>query len=635
MISLKQLTLARGAKVLLDKVDASVHAGQRVGIVGKNGTGKTSLFALLRGELHADAGAADLPPRWVIVSVEQETPALDRAAIEYVLDGDARLRAAEKAIAVAEHNNDGEALAHAHATYTEIEGYAARARAARVMHGLGFANDAVENPVATFSGGWRVRLNLARALACHSDLLLLDEPTNHLDLEAVIWLEDWLRSYPGTLLVISHDRDFLDSIAQQIWHFEDQQIRRYSGNFSAFEEQRAAQLALRAAMFDKQQREIAHLRSFVDRFRAKATKARAAQSRLKALARMEVIAAAHVDSPFEFHFRPSERSSRILAQLEDVSAGYGGTPILRNVNLVIESGMRIGVLGPNGAGKSTLIKLLLGILKPDSGEYSSGKGVKTGYFAQHQLEQLRADESALKHMQRLDPTSRDQDLRDYLGGFNFRGDMADAPIGPFSGGEKARLALALIIWQRPNLLLLDEPTNHLDLDMRHALSVALQEYEGALVLVSHDRHLLRTTTDHFLLVADGSAKWFDGDLEDYREWLNQRRSAEDASEAADQPTSESRRDVKRREAEARQRLAQQRKPLESELKKLEKRIDELAREKASVDQALADQGIYANERREDLKALMLRQARAVEQLGAAEERWLAVQTELEQIAAEP
>ncbi len=627
MITLRQLTLARGAKVLLSDVDLTLHPKQRVGVVGANGTGKSSLFALLRGELHQDAGDLDMPPRLAIASVAQETPAIERPAIEYVLDGDERLRSIERDIAAAEQAGDGQRLAAAHAAFEEIDGYAARSRAARVMHGLGFAHDRLQQSVAAFSGGWRVRLNLARALARYSDLLLLDEPTNHLDLDAVLWLEEWLRAYPGTLLVISHDRDFLDGVAQTIWHLEDRQVKRYSGNYSAFEAQRSAQLALRQAMYDKQQREVAHLRSFIDRFRAKATKAKAAQSRIKALARMELITSAHVDSPFEFHFRAPQASSRSLAKLDRVAAGYGATAVLREVNLEIESGMRLALLGPNGAGKSTLIKLLAGVLPPLAGELALSKHLTIGYFAQHQLEQLRADDTPLAHLRRLEPSVREQELRDFLGGFDFRGDAVEAPIGPLSGGEKARLALATIIWRRPNLLLLDEPTNHLDLEMRHALSVALQEYEGALVLVSHDRHLLRTTADRFLLVADGQAQWFDGDLEDYRDRLRQTR--EDADGAAPKSAGESRREARRREADERQRLSQQRKPLQMESAKLEARIDALTREKSALEAALADPLLYAEERKQEMKSLLLRQAEVSEGLSEAEERWLEVQAELE------
>ena len=627
MITFRNLTLARGARTLLDSIDLTLHAGQKVGIVGANGCGKTTLFALLQGELHQDAGDLEIPPRLTMAAVAQETPAIDRPAIEYVLDGDAALRAAEREIDAAQTSHDGTRLAHAHDAYEQINGYAIRPAAIRVMHGLGFDDGMLEKSVASFSGGWRVRLNLARALNSRADLLLLDEPTNHLDLDAVLWLEDWLKTHRGTLLVISHDRDFLDNVADNIWHIEDKKLKRYGGNYSTFETERAAQLALRQSMFEKQQREIAHMRDFVRRFKAKATKAKQAQSRLKALARMEVISAAHVDSPFSFAFREPKATSRMLLRLDDVAVGYGDKPIVGNIKLDVEAGMRVALLGPNGAGKSTLIKLLAGLLAPLTGARDEGKHLAIGYFAQHQLEQLRADESPLKHMQRLDPKTRDQEFRDFLGGFNFRGEMVEAPIGPFSGGEKARLALAMIIWQRPNLLLLDEPTNHLDLDMRYALTVALQDYEGALVLVSHDRHLLRTTTERFLLVHDGKAEWFEGDLDDYRDLLRQSGDAADA--AMSSPSGETRRDERKREAAERQRQAQVRKPFETAIRKLESRISELSLERTRTEAALADSGIYDDVRKEELKSLLLRRAELAQALADAEEQWLRAQEDLD------
>ena len=585
------------------------------------------MFALLQGELHQDVGDLEMPPRMTMATVAQETPAIDRPAIDYVLDGDAIFRATEAEIAAALAAGDGHRLGEAHAAFDHIDGYSIRARAARVMHGLGFDDGALEKPVLAFSGGWRVRLNLARALSSRADLLLLDEPTNHLDLDAVLWLEEWLKSYPGTLLIISHDRDFLDNIVTALWHIEDKQIKRYSGNYSAFERQRAGQLALRQAMFEKQQREIAHMQSFVTRFRAKATKAKAAQSRLKALARMEIISAAHVDSPFSFEFRNAAASSRLLLKLDEASAGYAATPVVADLKLEIEAGMRLALLGPNGAGKSTLIKLLAGLLPPLQGEREEGKHLAIGYFAQHQLEQLRVDESPLRHMRRLDPRTREQELRDFLGGFNFRGDMVDAPVGPFSGGEKARLALAMIIWQKPNLLLLDEPTNHLDLDMRHALVVALQDYEGALVLVSHDRHLLRTTTDSFLLVHGGKAEPFDGDLDDYRDWLREARMKADAAIA--KPAAENRRGERQREAVERQKLARVRRPFDASIKALEKQMETLTREKSALEKELADPALYSETRKEEMKGLLLLQAALDQKLTDAEAAWLRAHDDLE------
>lgn len=633
MITLRNLTLARAGKVLLDRVALTLHAAQKVGVVGANGSGKSSLFALLAGELHQEAGDLDMPPRLTIAHVAQETPALPDAAIEHVLDGDAELRAIERELEAAREMDDedeGERLALAYERYEHAGGYDARARAAALLHGLGFGDDQLMRPVAEFSGGWRVRLNLARALMCRSDLLLLDEPTNHLDLEAVIWLENWLRNYRGTLLLISHDREFLDNTASHICHLEARQLRLYPGNYSAFERSRAARLALQQALYAKQQREIAHLHSFVDRFRAKATKARQAQSRIKALARMEELSAAHVDTPFTFSFREPVAQPEILLVLEGAAAGYGDKPVLTRVELQLRSGSRIGLLGPNGAGKSTLIKLLAGIAAPLVGERHEGKGLAVGYFAQHQLEQLRADESPLQHLIRLDPRVREQELRDYLGSFNFIGDMATAPIGPFSGGEKSRLALALLIWQRPNLLLLDEPTNHLDLDMRHALMLALQDYDGALVLVSHDRHLLRTTTDELMLVADGSVRPFDGDMDDYRDWLAQRRSDEVGTTQGKSATP-SRREQRQAEAQTRQRLAQQRKPLQQALAKLEAAMDTLNGEKTRLDTQLSDPAIYQSGDSAALQAALQRQAQLARQLEEAEERWLGLHDELHRL----
>src|SRR5688572_3133196 len=517
LIRLSQVTLRRGAKVLLEGADLTIHPGERIGLIGANGSGKTSLFALLRGELHADKGDAELPAHWRIAHVAQETPALDRAAVEYVIDGDVTLRRLEQEV---EATHDGTRLGELHASLGDAGVYTARSRAETLLLGLGFSQTELTQAVSTFSGGWRMRLNLAQALMCPSDLLLLDEPTNHLDLDAIIWLEDWLARYPGTLLVISHDRDFLDGVVKSIVHIDQKKLRRYSGDYSSFEVQRAQQVVLTQNLIEKQTRERAHLQSFIDRFRAKATKARQAQSRMKMLAKMEDLAPLHVAAPFSFEFREPERSPDPLLVLEDVSSGYGEKVVLQDVELSLRSGERIGLLGVNGAGKSTLVKTIAGTLAPLSGNLVLNKGVKVGYFAQHQVEMLRDEESPLWHLKRIaDSKVREQDLRDYLGGFNFPGDMATGPVENFSGGEKARLALALIVWLRPNLLLLDEPTNHLDLETREALTVALAQFEGTLVLVSHDRHLLRATTEKLLIVADGTVREFDGDLDDYRDWL--------------------------------------------------------------------------------------------------------------------
>ena len=639
MITLRQLTLARGSKLLLEGIDLTLHAGQKIGLVGPNGCGKSSLFALLLGELHQEAGDLELPGRLTIAHVAQDIPASEQAAIEYVIDGDAPLRALEQELAHAHEQDDGERLAALYEAFEHAGGYAARSRAASLMHGLGFVAGEQEQAVDAFSGGWRMRLKLARALMCRSDLLLLDEPTNHLDLDAVIWLEQWLRDYPGTLLVISHDRDFLDGTVGHILAIEQCRLKLYTGNYSAFEEQRAMQLAQQQAAYQKQQREIAHLHSYVERFRAKATKARQAQSRLKMLDRMDVIAAAHAATPFTFAFRAPRPASSLLLTLDQAAVGYADGPVLTGIDLALTAGARLGLLGANGAGKSTLVKLLAGELPPSSGQRMPGKGLAIGYFAQHQLEQLRAEDTPLQHLLRLDrqlasgtpgALAREQELRDYLGSFDFRGDTVNAPVGRFSGGEKARLTLALIIWQRPNLLLLDEPTNHLDLEMREALTLALQEYEGAMVLVSHDRHLLRATTDTLLLVTDGVVQPFDGDLDDYKVWLGQRRREQEAPASA-RAEGLSRREQRRQEAQARDRLSAQRRPLERELVAVEKELAALTQRKRQLESALADPNIYAVDHREKLKSCLLDQSSVNARLQAVEERWLHLQSALESL----
>jgi len=575
VIRLSQLSLARGAKPLLEGAELTVHAGERIGLIGANGSGKSSLFALLRGELHADRGDADLPRHWRIAHVAQETPALERPAVEYVIDGDAHLRDLEQELA---STHEGTRIGELHAALADADAYTARPRAEALLLGLGFKMQELEAPVSTFSGGWRMRLNLAQALMTPSDLLLLDEPTNHLDLDAIIWLEDWLRRYPGTLMVISHDRDFLDGIVKAIVHIDQRKLRRYTGDYSSFEEQRAQALVLSQNLIEKQARERAHLQSFIDRFRAKATKARQAQSRMKMLAKMEDLAPLHVAAPFSFEFRDPERSPDPLLVLEAVQAGYPEKVVLGDVNLSLRSGERIGLLGVNGAGKTTLVKTIAGVLQVLSGTATFNKGLEVGYFAQHQVEMLRDDESPLWHLKRIAESKvREQELRDYLGSFNFPGDMATGAVESFSGGEKARLALALIVWQRPNLLLLDEPTNHLDLETREALTVALAQFEGTLVLVSHDRHLLRAATEKLLVVADGKLREFDGDLDDYRDWLLKK-------EPAAKPKPEKRTPVKPKPVD--------RKPIEARIKRLEELLNRLNAQKASVEQRLADPAVY-------------------------------------------
>jgi ATP-binding cassette subfamily F protein 3 len=556
MLLFDDLALRRGSRLLIEHATLQIHPGWKVGLTGANGTGKSSLFALIRDELHADGGECRRPVDWVIAHVAQDTPAEARAAIEYVLDGDSGLRAAEAALAEAEARHDGVQLGTLHGQYELIGGYTARSRAAQLLHGLGFGPADEVRPVGEFSGGWRMRLNLARALMSRSDLLLLDEPTNHLDLDAVIWLENWLRAYTGTLLLISHDRDFLDGIASHIAHIERQRLTLYRGNYSAFEHRRAEYLAGQQAQYEKQQREIAHIQSYIERFRAKATKARQAQSRLKALQRMELIAPAHVDSPFHFSLRAPEKSPNPLLRLQGVAAGYGETTVIRGVDLALAPGERIGLLGRNGVGKSTLIKLFAGALAPRQGRREPAQDLRVGYFAQHQVEHLDAQASPLQHLQRLDPAVREQVLRDYLGGFGLSADQALCPTGLFSGGEKSRLVLALLVYQRPNLLLLDEPTNHLDLEMRQALASALQEFAGAMVLVSHDRHLLRVTTDRLLLVHAGRVKEFPDSVDEYPQWLSEqnRQGRAATGDAGGMSGAAVRREKKRQEAEHRRQL---------------------------------------------------------------------------------
>ena len=630
MILLRQMTLARGARILLDGVDLQVHPGWRVGLVGANGCGKSSLFALLRGELHPEAGDCEVPPRWRIAAVEQETPALATPAIDFVLDGDTELREIERELEDAERRHDGAALADLHARLESIEGYSARARAASLLDGLGFAATDLGRGVAEFSGGWRMRLNLARALMSRADLLLLDEPTNHLDLDAVVWLERWLAAYRGTLLLVSHDRDFLDACVTHVAHIESRRLTLYAGNYTAFEEQRAARLALQQSLYEKQQREIAHMTQFVTRFRAKASKARQAQSRLRALGRLERIAPAHVDAPFDFEFPAPDRSPSPLLALEDAVIGYSRQPVLDNVQLSLQPGARVGLLGPNGAGKSSLIKVLAGELPLLTGRRVAGHGLSIGYFAQHQLERLRPDESPLEHLVTEDPGARELELRSYLGHFDFGGDGADAPVRTFSGGERSRLALALIVRRRPNLLLLDEPTNHLDLEMRHALTRALAGYQGSVVLVSHDRSLLRTVCDGFLRVSDGEATEFDGDVDDYLAWLSERRARGSSAAADERDVARHARRTQREDAAAARRAwLERRRPLVKEASRLERVLAELGSEKATLEARLADPEFYASAATEEVHALARRCADVARALEDSEERWLAVQAELD------
>ncbi len=633
MIQFRNLTLTRGAKILLEAASFQLHTGHKVGLIGANGAGKSSLFALLRGELHSEVGDIDMPPNWVIAHVAQEMTELNQAALEFTLDGDAELREVEAALIAAETKHEGEKIAELHHRLSDIEGYSAKARASALLDGLGFTQADLTRPVSDFSGGWRVRLNLARALMCRSDLLLLDEPTNHLDLDAVIWLESWLRDYRGTLVLISHDRDFLDAVIDNVLHIEQQRITLYRGGYSDFERQRAEKLALQQAMYEKQQRKVAHLHSYIDRFRVQATKARQAQSRIKALERMEMISAAHVDSQFNFEFRAPVSAPDPLLVLDDVNAGYADKTILNKVLLTIRPGERIGLLGKNGAGKSTLIKLLAAELKPLSGKRVEGKDLRIGYFAQHQLEQLRPSESPLQHMMRQDvelnnPTTREQEHMNYLGGFDFKGDMARSHIEKFSGGEKSRLALALLIWTRPNLLLLDEPTNHLDLEMRHALTLALQDYQGGVILVSHDRALLRATCDNFILVAHGAAEAFDGDLDDYKDWLATQKAgnANPAPLLAFEPVANN--SYARNKAERQARISARR-PLLKECGQIEAHLEKWNAEKAHIDSRLNEPQLYENADKAELQNLLKKQAELTQNIEEAELRWLMIHEELE------
>ncbi len=644
MIRISDLTLIRGTQPLLEGADAAIQPGERVGLIGANGSGKTSLFALLRGELHADKGDAEFPAYWRVSYVAQETLALERSAVDSVIDGDTTLRTLEAALAEAEAADNGERIGELHAALGEAGAYTARTRAEQLLMGLGFTLAQLTQPVASFSGGWRMRLNLAQALMCPSDLLLLDEPTNHLDLDAIIWLEDWLKRYAGTLLVVSHDRDFLDAVVNVIVHIDQKKLRRYTGDYSSFERQRAQALVLASAQQRKQVRERAHLQSFIDRFKAKATKARQAQSRMKMLAKMEDLAPLHVSAPLAFEFLEPRRAPNPLLVLEDVDVGYHGslagiggtnTVVLRGIRFSLQSGERYGLLGVNGAGKSTLIKTIAGELAPLAGSAVYGKGLSIGYFAQQQVEMLRDDQSPLWHLRRLSPDAREQALRNFLGGFNFPGEMALGPITHFSGGEKARLALALIVWQRPNLLLLDEPTNHLDLETREALTVALAQFEGTLVLVSHDRHLLRATTDQLLIVRDGGLQPFDGDLDDYRDWLlgrsTQKAAAPERAPAPRAKEGASRLSERREAAKQRQRQSDVRKPIESRLKRLEAQLAKVNTRKSALDVRLADPTLYEGGDREALKGLLLDQAYAGQEIAQLEAEWLDYQTRLEAI----
>ncbi|MDG6453368.1 ABC transporter ATP-binding protein [Glaesserella parasuis] len=632
MIFFTDLTLKRGQTILLEQANATIHTGQKVGLIGKNGCGKSSLFALLKNELQAEGGDASYPKNWSIAWVNQETPALDISALDYVIQGDREYTQLTAQLEQANLENNGNLIATLHAQLDTIDAWTIQSRAATLLNGLSFSTEQLQLPVKSFSGGWRMRLNLAQALICRSDLLLLDEPTNHLDLDAVIWLERWLSNYRGTLLLISHDRDFLDPIIDRVLHIEQQKLFDYTGNYSSFEIQRATKLAQQNAAYQQQQQKIAHLQKFIDRFKAKATKAKQAQSRVKALEKMELIAPAYADSPFSFEFREPLSLPNPLLMMEKVSAGYGERTVLQSVKLNLVPGSRIGLLGRNGAGKSTLIKLLAGEIQAQSGHTQLAKGVQLGYLAQHQLDTLRAEESALWHLARLAPEKTEQELRNYLGGFAFHGDKVKQAVSSFSGGEKARLVLALIVWQRPNLLLLDEPTNHLDLDMRQALTEALTQYKGSLVIVSHDRHLLRSTVNEFYLVHDGKVEEFNGDLEDYKKWLNELNVQLEFAKKAENPTAchnensaVNRKEQKCQEAELRQQAA----PLRKKLTQLEKELEKLTASLTTLEETLASPEIYDVENKAKLTDTLAKQVATKKQLEEVEMEWLVVQEQLE------
>jgi ATP-binding cassette subfamily F protein 3 len=620
MIQLTNLSLRRGHKLLFEDASLSIHPGQKAGLTGANGTGKSSLFALLMQQIQADTGECSVPKHWQIAHVKQETPALEQSALDYVLDGDVVFRDIEAQIAQATEDEKHEKLGELYAEMERIGGYAAHAKAGRLLHGLGFGVDEELKSVKSFSGGWRMRLNLAQALMCPSDLLLLDEPTNHLDLEAVVWLQDWLKRYEGTLLLISHDRDFLDAVIKFILHIEHEKLTLYTGNYSDFEKTRMEQLALQQAMFEKQQKQIAHMQSYVDRFRYKASKAKQAQSRLKALERMEVIAATQAENPFHFEFYPCQNLKHQIVELEKADIGYGEHKVFQNLNFSVTAGARIGLLGRNGAGKSTLIKAMSGEKALQKGELKTAKDLHIGYFAQHQLEQLQTDSSCIEHVLQLNPQATEQEVKNFLGGFGFQGEKADTPIKPFSGGEKARLALALIVYQKPDLLLLDEPTNHLDLNMRDAISFALQSYEGAVILVSHDKHMLNSVIDEMVYIDRGQIHPFDGDLDEYQSFIKtqiKKAEAEENNPNGDVVSIDKKQNHKANKA------------AKNRLQKLERMIDDFTQKLVDVTAKLSEESIYDPENSHEL-ALCLNQSKELKmKLDEAEAEWLELSEELE------
>jgi len=629
MLQLNQIELRRGAKLLFENASLQAHAGHRLGVIGVNGSGKSSLFALILGELEADAGELQVNPRDVIAHVSQQSPHSEQPALEFVQDGDRDLRRLQASIAELEALDDHDERLHdLYERMDNIDGFAAETRAARLLHGLGFEDGVMRKPVNQFSGGWRMRLNLAQALMCRSDILLLDEPTNHLDLPTILWLERWLKSYSGILLLISHDRDFLDALCTHIAHIEFETVKTYTGNYSQFEAVRSEQLALQQAMHVKQQREIKHMESFVARFRYKASKARQAQSRLKMLERMVQIAPAHVDSEFHFKFHEPEQQPHHLLRLENASVGYGENTVVSDIQFRLGAGDRIGLLGSNGAGKSTLVKALVDGSTLLSGERTVNKHTLSGYFAQHQLELLRMDCSPLWHVQHQSPDAREQDLRNHLGRFGFHGDRVTEPVAPFSGGEKARLVLALLVLQKPNLLLLDEPTNHLDLDMRHALGVALMEYEGALLVISHDRHLLRSVCDELYIVHNGRLHEFRQPLDEYPNWLRDQEALLEEATTGGAPAAAPSSKKQNRQDEARKR--QLLKPYADRVRKIDRQMNQYRADLGGIEQQLSDETLYTDAaRKEEMTRLLLRQAGLKSSLETLEWEWLEASEQLE------
>lgn len=623
MITLKNITLRRGPYVLLENINWTIFAKQRIGLIGSNGSGKSTLFSLLLGQFQADVGDLDLPRQLRLAHVAQETPSLPMTALDFVLDGDDELRALEQKLQQAEQADDGMLIATLHEQMGLLDAYTASARAGSLLNGLGFSAEEQQKPVSAFSGGWRVRLNLAKALMKRSDMLLLDEPTNHLDLDAILWLEEWLMKYTGTLLMISHDRDFLDKTVDHIAKIAHRNLKMYTGNYTSFETQRASELLLQQATYEKQQKKIAHMREFVDRFRYKASKARQAQSRMKAIERIELVSAVQSESEFEFQFADAGAVPNPLLSMQHVDAGYGDKVVLRNVSFSITPKDRIGILGPNGAGKSTLIKVLAQQMAPLAGQCNVASGLRIGYFAQHQIDQLDMEASPLLHLRRIAERTTELDLRKFLGSYLFTGDRVNEPVKNFSGGEKTRLALALLVWKKPNLLLLDEPTNHLDLEMRNALSLALSQYDGAMILISHDRFLLRNTIDSLILVADGKVQDFSGDLNEYQQWLLEYCRKKSKAEVIAEPIV-SKKEQRKQSAEEREAA----RPLQEKVKKLESELQKLQKKESELEAKLTDQSLYEESNKDKLKQHLLALSEAKSKLEQVETEWLQATEEL-------